>query len=281
MRPIDVLHQGMERVICCWEVDGFLVDPGPESAVGTLLERLGEDFEPRGILATHIHFDHAGASGRLIERWPDLPLYVHERGAPHMIDPERLVNSARRLYGDDFDRLWGEVVPVPEANVRVLRGGETVEGFRVEYAPGHASHHVAYLHEDSGWAFVGDVAGVRIEPGDFVVGPTPPPDIDLEAWDASIDLLRGWNPTALGLTHFGKVDKDVEDHLGALREQLRRQAEMARSMVAVDFVNALEAQVRDAVGDDLAPAYAEATPPEQAFQGLERYWRKRAEREAA
>src|SRR5215213_3713012 len=109
MRPIDVVHVGTERVICCWEVDGFLVDPGPESS-----------------LATHIHFDHAGACGRLVERWPGLPVYVHEVGAPHMIDPERLVNSARRLYGEDFDRLWGEVVPVPEANVHVLKGGETV-----------------------------------------------------------------------------------------------------------------------------------------------------------
>jgi glyoxylase-like metal-dependent hydrolase (beta-lactamase superfamily II) len=281
MRPIDVVHVGTERVICCWEVDGFLVDPGPESSVETLLERLGDGFEPRGVLATHIHFDHAGASGRLVERWPDLPVYVHEVGARHMIDPERLVSSARRLYGDDFDRLWGEVVPVPEKNVRVLQGGETVEGFRVEYTPGHASHHVAYLHEDSGWAYVGDVAGVRIEPSSFVVAPTPPPDVDVEAWNASIDVVAGWKPTALGLTHFGKVDKDVDGHLAALRDQLDEQARMARAMSREDFVTSLTAQIRDAAGDELTPSFVQAAPPDQLFQGLDRYWRKRAEREAA
>jgi glyoxylase-like metal-dependent hydrolase (beta-lactamase superfamily II) len=281
MRAIDVDHLGMERVICCWEVDGFLVDPGPESAVETLLDKLGEGFEPRGVLATHIHFDHAGASGRLVERWPDLPVYVHEIGAPHMIDPERLVKSARRLYGDDFDRLWGEVVPVPEANVHVLKGGETVEGFKVEYTPGHASHHVSYLHEDSGWAFVGDVAGVRIEPSGFVVGPTPPPDIDVEAWNRSIDVLEGWKPAGLGLTHFGKVDRDVEQHLETLRDQLAEQARMARTLTREDFVASISAQIRQAAGEELTPAFLQASPPDQIFQGLERYWRKRAEREAA
>jgi glyoxylase-like metal-dependent hydrolase (beta-lactamase superfamily II) len=281
MRPIDVDHLGLERVICCWEVDGWLVDPGPESCVETLLEKLGEGFEPRGVLATHIHFDHAGATGRLLERWPDLPVYVHERGAKHMIDPERLVKSARRLYGDDFDRLWGEVVPVPEANVRALEGGESFEGFRVEYTPGHASHHVSYLHEDSGWAFVGDVAGVRIEPSEFVVAPTPPPDVDVEAWNASLDTLEAWKPTALGLTHFGKVDRDVDRHIATLRDQLADQARMVRSMSDEDFVASFSAQLRDAAGDELAPAFFAASPPHQIYQGLERYWRKRDEREAA
>jgi len=163
----------------------------------------------------------------------------------------------------------------------VLQGGETFEGFRVEYTPGHASHHVAYLHEDSGWAYVGDVAGVRIEPSEFVVGPTPPPDVDLEAWDKSIDVVAGWKPTALGLTHFGKVDRGIDDHLEALRDQLRDQARMARTLSVEDFVASLEAQVRQAAGAELAPAFFAATPPHQVFQGLERYWRKRAQREAA
>lgn len=281
MRAIDVMHLGRERVICCWEVDGWLIDPGPESCVETLLTELGEGFEPRGVLATHIHFDHAGASGRLVERWPGLPVYVHERGAPHMADPERLVSSARRLYGEDFDRLWGEVVPVPEANLRVLRGGETVEGFRVEYTPGHASHHVSYLQEDSGWAFVGDVAGIRIEPSDFLTAPTPPPDIDVEAWNRSIDLVLGWKPSALALTHWGKVDRDIDDHLETLRDQLAEQARMARAMSREDFSASLEAQIREAAGDEVAESFLQAGPPDQFFQGLDRYWRKRVEREAA
>src|SRR5918992_3409043 len=135
MRAIDTRHMGNEKVICCWEVDGVLVDPGPQSTEETLLEALG-DLEPSAILLTHIHFDHAGASGALVRRWPELPVYGHELGAPHMAAPERLVASAARLYGgeDGLARLWGAVVPVPERNMNVLTGGETVLGdFRVEY----------------------------------------------------------------------------------------------------------------------------------------------------
>ena len=101
MRPIDVRHMGTAKVICCWEADGVLVDPGPESTAATLLAALGDGYEPRAILLTHIHFDHAGASGALVRRWPELPVYVHERGAPHMAAPERLVASAARLYGGE------------------------------------------------------------------------------------------------------------------------------------------------------------------------------------
>jgi glyoxylase-like metal-dependent hydrolase (beta-lactamase superfamily II) len=281
MRAIDVEHLGRERVICCHEVDGLLVDPGPESSVETLLGKLGEGFEPRALMLTHIHFDHAGASGALVRRWPELPVYVHERGAPHMADPEKLVASARRLYGEDFDSLWGEVVPVPEGNLRVLEGGEEAEGLRVAYTPGHASHHVSYLHEASGTAFVGDVAGVRIEPAEVVIAPTPPPDIDVEAWNASIDLVEGWRPTALALTHFGMVSSRVEDHLEALRDQLAEEARLVRDRSAEDFAAGLRAQIVDAVDEETAAAFLQAAPPDQVFLGLERYWRKRAEREAA
>src|SRR4051794_38992778 len=159
----------------------MLIDPGPESSVDTLLEGLAGE-EPRGLLLTHIHFDHAGASGRLVERWPELPVYVHERGARHMADPAKLVASARKIWANDFDRLWGEVVPVPERNLRILKGGERVEGFEVEYVPGHAKHHVAYFHAASGDAYVGDMAGVRIPPSSVTRAPTPPPDIDIDAW---------------------------------------------------------------------------------------------------
>src|ERR687893_425619 len=148
MRAIDTRHMGQEKVICCWEVDGVLVDPGPQSTEETLLEALGGE-QPRALLLTHIHFDHAGATGALVRRWPDLEVYVHERGAPHLIDPSKLLASAERLYGDKLEYLWGEILPVPKENVRVLGGGESVLGMRVAYTPGHASHHVCYLHEDS------------------------------------------------------------------------------------------------------------------------------------
>jgi glyoxylase-like metal-dependent hydrolase (beta-lactamase superfamily II) len=281
MREIDVDHVGRPRVICCYEVDGVLIDPGPESSVETLLAKL-DGMEPRALLLTHIHFDHAGATGALVRRWPELPVYVHERGAPHMVDPERLVTSARRLYGEDFDCLWGEVIPVPEANLRVLNGDERVDGFRVAYTPGHASHHVSYFHEDSGVAYVGDVAGVRIQPEEIVVAPTPPPDVDVEAWHRSLDTLERWDPSALAPTHFGAIRSRVGNHLEALRGQLDVQARLARDRSEENFVAGLHAEIRAAVSDDEAAAtYEQAVPAGQAYQGLERYWRKRAEREAA
>ena len=159
----------------------------------TLLEGLG-DVEPRVLLLTHIHLDHAGASGVLCRRFPELVVYVHERGAPHLIDPSKLLKSAARLYGDDMERLWGEVAPVAEERVHTLPAAELVEGFRVAYTPGHASHHVAYLHEDTGDAYVGDVAGVRVPPYGFTVPPTPPPDIDLELWEESLRTSRAGTP---------------------------------------------------------------------------------------
>src|SRR5579862_6012109 len=159
MRLIDVRHLGRPRVVGCWLVDDVLIDPGPTSCLDTLLAGL-EGVVPRSVLLTHIHLDHAGATGSLVERWPELAVYVHERGAPHLIDPSRLLKSARRLYGEDMDELWGEAVPVPEGNIRVLSGGERLLGgaFEVAYTPGHASHHVSYRWGAT--AFVGDTGGV-------------------------------------------------------------------------------------------------------------------------
>ena len=123
----------------------MLVDPGPQSSMETLLEALGDE-RPRALLLTHIHLDHAAATGALVRRWPDLEVYVHERGAPHLIDPSKLLASAERLYGGAMEQLWGEIVPVPEANVRPLAGGEDFLGRRAAYTPGHASHLFCYLH---------------------------------------------------------------------------------------------------------------------------------------
>lgn len=271
-REIDVLHLGRERVICCHRIGDVLVDPGPESSHETLLEALDGDV-PRAILLTHIHFDHAGATGALLRRWPDVEVWVHERGARHMVDPERLVASARRLYGDDFDRLWGEVVPVPERNVRVLEGGERREGFRVAYTPGHAVHHVSYLHEDSGLAFTGDVSGVRIGGGP-VLPPTPPPDIDVEAWQASIGVLREWAPRALCPTHFGTFT-DVGDHLDALQERLGVMAQRAREVDDEGFAAWVREWIASSTDAQTAQEYFQAMPPETLWTGLDRYWTKR------
>jgi glyoxylase-like metal-dependent hydrolase (beta-lactamase superfamily II) len=278
MRAIDVRHKGNERVICAWEVDGVIVDPGPQSTEATLLEALGEE-APRAILLTHIHFDHAGATGSLLRRWPDVPVYVHERGAPHMADPARLVASAARLYGGEegLRDLWGEVVPVPEAAMTVLRGGETVlDAFQVAYTPGHASHHVSYLHEPSGTAFAGDVAGVRIPPSDFVLAPTPPPDIDIEAWERSLDQLEAWAPEALAITHFGRVD-EVGEHLARVRERLHEAVLLASRHGEEAFVAGVHQRIAEHAGD-VAPAYEQAAPAHQLYLGLERWLRKREER---
>ena len=275
MRPIDVLHLGRPHVIGCWEVDGCLVDPGPESSHGNLLDALGEDFEPRAILLTHIHLDHAAATGALVRRWPDLEVYVHEVGAPHLIDPSRLLSSAERLYGDQMERLWGEIVPVPEENVRVLSGGETVLGMRVAYTPGHASHHVCYLHEESGTAFVGDIAAVLIPGTDLIVPPTPPPDIDIESWLESIGIVEGWRPQRLGLTHWGPIE-DPEQHLAIVRERLREEADAARELDEESYEARHRALVSERVPDpDAAAELLQAVPPEYQWRGLDRYWGKR------
>jgi glyoxylase-like metal-dependent hydrolase (beta-lactamase superfamily II) len=271
-RLIDVKHQGRDRVIGSWLVDGLLIDPGPESSVHTLLAELGNE-RPRALLLTHIHFDHAGATGVLVERWSDLPVYVHEIGAPHMADPERLVASARQIWGEDFDRLWGRVVPVPEQNLRVLKGGETVEQFDVEYVPGHAKHHVAYFHRPTGHAYVGDMAGVRIPPSDITRAPTPPPDIDVDAWLDSVDRIETREPTALVLTHFGRVD-DVAGQLDAVRGALRLQAELARDSSEDEFVAELERLAGEQVDDAIAQRLFDAGNPHDFYAGLRRYWDK-------
>jgi glyoxylase-like metal-dependent hydrolase (beta-lactamase superfamily II) len=275
MRLIDVMHLGRPHVIGAWLVGDVVIDPGPTSCLETLLEGLGDE-RPRALLLTHIHLDHAGAGGSLVQRWPDLEVYVHERGARHMVSPERLVESARMLYGDDMDRLWGEMLPVPEENLRVLEGGEALfdGAFEVAYTPGHASHHVSFLHE--GTAFVGDVGGARIAGSRLTIPPTPPPDIDVEKWHASIELIRGCKPDRLVMTHFG-VGEDVDAQLDELAGRLDDWAARAREQELDGFVAGVRAEIAGHVDSDTAAAYEQAAPPEQLYAGLERYWRKRAE----
>lgn len=274
MRLIDVKHLGTGRVIGCWELDGVLIDPGPSSSLDALIEAL--EREPRALLLTHIHLDHAGGAGTLVARWPRLPVYVHERGAPHLADPARLLASAGRLYGGQMERLWGEVAPVPEANLHPLRGGETVHGLEVAYTPGHASHHVSYFDPASGRAFVGDVAAIRIPPSDYVLPPTPPPDVDLELWEDSIERILAWSPTSLGITHFGAVE-DPAAHMEVVRRRLGEQAERARDLDPGAFAELVGAEARREAGEESAARMLQAAPPEQQWLGLDRY-RRRPER---
>lgn len=276
MRVIDVMHLGRPHVIGCWQVGEALVDPGPESSLATLLEALGEE-RPRALLLTHIHLDHAAATGALVRHWPDLEVYVHERGAPHLVDPSKLLASAKRLYGDQMERLWGEIVPVPEANVTALAGGETVLGMRVAYTPGHASHHVCYLHTDSGTAFVGDVAAVRIPGTGLTVPPTPPPDIDIETWQGSTRIVEDWRPERLALTHFGAVEEPA-GHLAEVRDRLREEAQLARELDEAAYERRHRERVATAASTPEAAAeLIQCVPPQYQWRGLNRYWSKRKE----
>jgi glyoxylase-like metal-dependent hydrolase (beta-lactamase superfamily II) len=275
MRLIDVRHLGRPRVVGCWVVDDVLIDPGPTSCLHTLLAGL-EGVVPRSVLLTHIHLDHAGATGSLVERWPELEVYVHERGAPHLIDPSRLLKSARRLYGEEMDELWGETFPVPERNIRALSGGERLLGgaFEVAYTPGHASHHVSYRRGAT--AFVGDTGGVRIAPHGLTVPPTPPPDIDLAAWHDSIARIKAWRPRRLAITHFDAYD-DAERQLDELASRLDEWADWAREAERDGFVETVRGTIEGGAEAEFVPAYMQAAAPEQVYAGLERYWHKRAE----
>jgi glyoxylase-like metal-dependent hydrolase (beta-lactamase superfamily II) len=277
-REIDLNHLNRPGVICAFEVDGLVVDPGPESCMETLLDGLQGDL--RGLLLTHIHLDHAGATGSLVRSHPHLTVYVHENGARHLADPSKLLESAGRLYGDDMGRLWGETLPVPEERIQALTGGETVEGMRVAHTPGHASHHVAYFHEDAGDVYAGDMAGVRAPGHDFTVAPTPPPEIDVEAWLSSLEEIEAFGADAVCMTHFGR-HQGAAAQLDRIRESLRERAARARDLSAARFAEWAEEQVREAVGPESAEVLNQAAPPDQLGLGLRRYWDKKADGQRA
>jgi len=271
-----------------------IIDPGPSSTLPALRAELARNgirlADVLALLLTHVHLDHAGASGTLVREQPDLRVYVHERGAPHMADPERLIASATRLWGADMDRLWGEILPVPREALVVLRGGERVaEGGRdlqVAYTPGHASHHVSYFSEDSGIAFVGDTAGVRLQPAGFVLPPTPPPDIDLAAWRDSAARIARWGPDTLFVTHFGPY-APTSAHLTELVDHLDVVASLARTSLARPgdesareawFSDEVRRLLRRRMPEAQAQAYEVAGRFDLNWRGLARYWKKNAER---
>ena len=274
--PLDLRHLGSDRVIGCYLLeteDGpALQDCGPASCVQELKARLAERGlglrDVRHLLLSHIHLDHAGAAGVLVREHPGLQIHVSEIGAPHLVDPSRLESSARRLYGDDFEPLWGELAPVPEENVHIV--GERTLGLACFPSPGHASHHVCYLDADV-TLYAGDSAGVRIQPSEFVLPPTPPPEVDLEAWEHTLDTIAARAPQRLALIHFGVAD-DVERHLQELRRRLGAWAERVRAGATEEQ---FEADAAADLGAD-RDAYAQAMPFWQSYAGLKRYWEKRA-----
>jgi glyoxylase-like metal-dependent hydrolase (beta-lactamase superfamily II) len=293
---LDLNFLGYSEAIASCLLEGggelALVDSGPTSCLPTLRAKLAERglqvADLTAILLTHIHFDHAGAAGTLIRENPDLKVYVHSIGAKHMVNPERLLASATRLYGDAMQQMFGEFLAVPAENLAVLEGGERLQvaGRKVEvaYTPGHASHHVTFLDLSTGTAFVGDTTGLRL-PGHGLVAPvTPPPDIDLEVWDRSLDEISRRDPALVFLTHFGPY-KNVEEHLDQTREGLHRWADRAAEIMAATadngariarFVQESEAEIHRALPAETAARYTKGANATLSWYGLERYWRKRA-----
>ena len=272
-----------------------LVDPGPGSCSDSLRAELNvqgidvSDIE--SILLTHIHLDHAGGTGALVRDNPDIRVFVHERGAPHLVDPSKLLNSANQLWGvEGVAKLWGPVIPINESNLTVLRGGEHIRAgersFQVQYTPGHASHHLSYFDAGIGLAWVGDTAGLRFGPTIFALAPTPPPDIDLEAWRASLKAIRAWKPATVFITHFGPHTGAAE-HLDSFEEGLIDVAEMARRILESDaseeekyarFKTEVEEYVSSRVSAEETRPYEYVAPLEFNWRGLARYWRKRLAR---
>jgi glyoxylase-like metal-dependent hydrolase (beta-lactamase superfamily II) len=296
MDYIDLNFLGRPGIIATAVLKGSagvaLVDPGPSSTLDGLVKALAVQGitvrDVRQILLTHIHLDHAGATGSLLQANPDIDVFVHERGARHLIDPSKLMASATRLYGQDMDRLWGDVLPVPAAAVKVLNGDERLSAggreLDVAKTPGHAVHHVTFFDRSSGIAFVGDTAGIRRGDGSYVMPPTPPPDIDLEAWRVSADRILSWDPDTLFLTHFGPF-RGARTHFQELFERLDAWSVIVRRLLADSSIDEAERErrfveegrqdIRRTVGEGEAEQYARTGRLDYSWQGLARYWRSR------
>jgi glyoxylase-like metal-dependent hydrolase (beta-lactamase superfamily II) len=294
---VDINFLGRPEIIATAILHGApgvaLVDPGPATTIPQLtsaLTRKGIRFEDvRQILVTHIHLDHSGSVGSIVEKYPHIEVVVHGRGAPHLADPAKLLASAGRLYARDMDRLWGDVKPVPATHLKVVEGGETLtvvgREVKVEYTPGHASHHVSYLDTASRVAFVGDTAGIRRGSGSYVMPPTPPPDIDLEAWRVSEQKILAWDPDTLFLTHFGP-HHGARQHFQAMFENLDIWSRIVRRLLAdaappdddrqKRFTDEVFLDLKQRVGETGALDYTKAGGLNYSWQGLARYWRKRS-----
>ena len=274
LHSIDLHFLGLEKEIGVYLFDTAegpaLFDCGPASTLEHLRAGLAEHglevTDVQHLLLSHIHLDHAGATGELVREHPGLTVWVSPIGAPHLVDPARLVSSARRLF-PNFDELWGPVTPVPEANLRLAEGD--VLGWEAFPTPGHASHHVSYLRD--GTLLAGDATGVRILPSDYVQPVAPPPDIDLEAWQRSVDEIERRAPERLALIHFGVVT-DVSAHLDLFRAALERWSGWVRDgMTQDEFVAAVSADA----GEE-AERYSAVFSFAMSYLGLKRYYERRA-----
>lgn len=292
---IDVQHLGRRQYVAvellATSAGPVLLDTGPGSTLDTLeagLAAAGTRVEAlHAVLLSHIHFDHAGATGLLVERNPNLIVYVHERGARHLADPTKLVASATRIYGDRMDSLWGRFLPVPPANLRSLTGGETVRlgnrEFAVAATPGHASHHVGYYEAATSTAYVGDTGGLHVPALPITLPVTPPPDFDLEAWLSSLDQIASWAPARLFCTHYG-FSNDVAAHLADLRRGLAQWTTLARDLLSQDlsddaradqFHRTVLAGLEGQASPEAIAAFSSFADFRASYHGIARYWQKR------
>lgn len=294
LTTIDLNWTGRPRSIAALlmqsEGTSVLIDPGPASTLETLragLRDRGQDFRTLdALLLTHIHLDHAGATGTLVRENPALKVYVHELGLPHMVDPTRLLASAGRLYGGDLQMLYGDCRPVPESNLKPLQGGERIRigqgELEVCYTPGHASHHVTYWDRASRTAFVGDTAGIRVQGDAFLLPATPPPDIDVEIWNQSLDTIASLGPERIFLTHFGFIE-DPAEHIRVYKARLAEWSALTRKLLQSGmetteaekaFVDAIGAEIKSTLPMDAADHYIFNGGLRLSWLGLMRYERK-------
>jgi glyoxylase-like metal-dependent hydrolase (beta-lactamase superfamily II) len=294
---LDLEFQGRPGVVAAYLITSpqghTLVETGPGStlpaleravaAAGVRLEEITQ------LAVTHIHLDHAGAAGSLLRRLPEARLYVHPVGAPHMIDPSKLLASATRIYGDRMDLLWGAFEPCPADRVILLEDGAELRcgarTLRALHTPGHASHHIAFHDPERGTLFTGDVAGVRLQGSSYVRPPTPPPDIDVEAWRDSVDRIRATRPRALDLTHFGRF-ADPARHLDELlirldawvkwtADQLAAGVDPVKMMPELALIADAELIAEGIADSSLVEAYELATPTPMTVNGIVRYLTRR------
>lgn len=298
--PLDLHWAGHPRSIAAALLRSgdavALVDPGPSSTIPHLREQLAvhglriSDLD--ALFLTHIHLDHAGACGALVRENPRLRIYVHSRGAPHMADPCKLLDSARRLYGDTMQRLYGEFLAVPQSNLCILEGGEALSfgsrQLQVVYTPGHGSHHVTYFDALEGVAFVGDTAGIAIEGHPYILPATPPPDINLELWNTSLDAIAALEPKRLFLTHFGFSSHPAR-HIASYRERLLCWSDLVakilsegveESQASEAFISTIAAEARQTLSREEVDHYLFNGALHLSWLGLARYHRKRAAAQA-
>lgn len=292
LHTLDLKFQNVSQTIASYLIEGpqgpVLVETGPGSTLSTLVAELDRHgvapSDVRHVLVTHIHLDHAGASGWWAQQGAQV--YVHPFGAPHLIDPSRLLKSASRIYGEQMDSLWGDFLPAPAERVTAVHNGDIIEAaglcFEVMESPGHARHHHVYFLEDI--AFTGDAAGIRLPSIPFLDVPAPPPEFELEVWQDTLDRLLARELRAIYPTHFGAVTA-VTDHLTALRELLGETAvfikqlmdkDLDRADIVKQYYDWNRARARQlGISETAIHQYETANPWYMSVDGIMRYWQKR------